>query len=162
MAKPVFVFVLVLSLLIICGCGPSEMIEITPPGKTPQPSVENIYIGGDVNVAGIYTPGRDDTLGELLSSAGGMQGGASSTSCYVYFYNQDPVLESQRVDINRAPAWLLEALPGIGEVTAAGIVEYRNSNGPFRHIKDIMHVNGIGEATFEALADKITVGDRPE
>ncbi|MBN1369919.1 MAG: helix-hairpin-helix domain-containing protein, partial [Dehalococcoidaceae bacterium] len=63
----------------------------------------------------------------------------------------------QKVDLNRAPLWLLEALPGIGEITAEKIIQYRTLHGPFRHIRQLVNVEGIGQATFENLAGKITV-----
>ena len=65
----------------------------------------------------------------------------------------------QKIDINRAESWLLEALPGIGEVTAQAIVDYRNENGNFRRIEDLLKVSGIGPGTFEKIKDYITVSD---
>lgn len=48
-------------------------------------------------------------------------------------------------------------LPGIGEVIAEGIIVYREENGPFEKIEDIVNVSGIGDATFLKLRDYITV-----
>ena len=62
------------------------------------------------------------------------------------------------VNINIAIAAELETLPGIGPKTADAIVEYREANGPFQTIEDIMDVPGIGEGTFEKIKDGITVG----
>lgn len=62
------------------------------------------------------------------------------------------------VDINTATAAELETLPGIGPKTADSIVEYREANGTFGAIEDIMDVPGIGEGTFEKIRDRITVG----
>jgi competence protein ComEA len=62
------------------------------------------------------------------------------------------------VDINRAGAEALERLPGVGPATAAKIMAYREANGHFSRIEDIMEVSGIGEAKFEAMKDLITVG----
>jgi competence protein ComEA len=61
------------------------------------------------------------------------------------------------VNINTAEAWLLEALPGIGEVLARRIIDYRDENGPFLRIEDLKMVEGIGASTFDRLKDKITV-----
>ncbi|MCK4388321.1 MAG: helix-hairpin-helix domain-containing protein, partial [Dehalococcoidia bacterium] len=58
-----------------------------------------------------------------------------------------------------AEPWLLETLPGIGEVLAQRIVDYRSENGPFKRIEDLLKVSGIGEATFEKIKDYITVSD---
>jgi competence protein ComEA len=62
------------------------------------------------------------------------------------------------VDINTATTAEMETLPGIGPKTAESIVEYREANGPFESIEDIMDVPGIGEGTFEKIKDLITVG----
>ncbi|MBE0481779.1 MAG: ComEA family DNA-binding protein, partial [Dehalococcoidia bacterium] len=63
----------------------------------------------------------------------------------------------QRVNINTAEAWLLKALPGIGDTLAGRIIAYRAENGPFQEIHDLKNVEGIGTATFEKLKDLITV-----
>jgi competence ComEA-like helix-hairpin-helix protein len=62
------------------------------------------------------------------------------------------------VDINTADIDGLMTLPGIGEVLAGRIMEYRSVNGAFKQIEDIMYVKGIGEKTFEGIRDLITVG----
>ena len=56
-------------------------------------------------------------------------------------------------------SWVLEALPGIGEVLTQRIVDYRSENGPFKRIEDLLKVSGIGEATFDKIKDYITVSD---
>jgi competence protein ComEA len=63
-----------------------------------------------------------------------------------------------RVDLNRATAAELETLPGIGPAKAAAIVEHRETHGPYAEPGDIRAVSGIGEKTFQQLADRITTG----
>lgn len=63
-----------------------------------------------------------------------------------------------KVDINTAPAAELAELPGIGEVLAQRIVEYREENGPFASIEDIQGVSGIGAGKFADMEAEITVG----
>ncbi len=60
------------------------------------------------------------------------------------------------VNINSASREQLMTLPGIGEVTADAIIEYREQN-PFARIEDIMNVSGIGEAKFNSIRDFICV-----
>ena len=60
------------------------------------------------------------------------------------------------VNINSAAREQLMTLPGIGEVTADAIIEYREQN-PFARIEDIMNVSGIGEAKFNSIRDFICV-----
>ena len=62
------------------------------------------------------------------------------------------------ININTATARGLEALPGVGEVTAQRIIEHREANGPFGSVEDIQDVPGIGEKTFEGMEGMITVG----
>lgn len=61
------------------------------------------------------------------------------------------------VNINSASAAELEALPGIGAKTAARIIEYRQKNGPFKKIEELMNVRGVGEKNFLKLKGQIVV-----
>jgi len=61
------------------------------------------------------------------------------------------------ININTAPKETLMQLPGIGEVKAQAIIDYRNQNGPFTSLEQIQEVSGIGPATFEKLKDLITI-----
>lgn len=61
------------------------------------------------------------------------------------------------ININTATAAELEALPGVGAATAARILEYRQKNGGFKKIEDLMNVRGIGEKTFLNLKALIVV-----
>lgn len=62
------------------------------------------------------------------------------------------------VNINTANLDELDTLPGVGPSTAQRIIDYRDANGPFASIEEIMNVSGIGEVTFERLKDLIAVG----
>ena len=64
---------------------------------------------------------------------------------------------STAVNLNTATASQLEALPGIGAKTALRIVEYRQKNGGFKKIEELMNVKGIGEKTFLKLKPQLTV-----
>jgi competence protein ComEA len=62
------------------------------------------------------------------------------------------------VNINTATTEQLASLPGIGAKTAERILEYRQKNGAFKKIEDLMNVKGIGEKSFLKLKPRITVG----
>lgn len=62
------------------------------------------------------------------------------------------------VPLNSATAAELEALPGIGPATAAAIVAWREANGPFTAVDQLLDVRGIGPAKFEAIRDLVVVG----
>jgi competence protein ComEA len=66
------------------------------------------------------------------------------------------------VNLNTASAADFEGLPGIGAKTAARIIEYRQKNGPFKKIEELMNVRGIGEKNFLKLKPQLTVSARPE
>ena len=61
------------------------------------------------------------------------------------------------VNINTASAAEFEGLPGIGAAMAARIVEYRQKNGPFKKIEDLMNVRGLGEKNFLKLKPQLTL-----
>jgi competence protein ComEA len=61
------------------------------------------------------------------------------------------------VNLNSATVPQLEALPGIGRATAERIVEYREKNGGFKKIEELMNVRGVGEKSFLTLKPLITV-----
>ncbi|MGI6587403.1 MAG: helix-hairpin-helix domain-containing protein [Peptococcia bacterium] len=62
-----------------------------------------------------------------------------------------------KININTASQNDLMNLPRIGPAIASRIIEYREKEGPFQKIEDIMKVSGIGEVTFAKLKDQITV-----
>jgi len=63
------------------------------------------------------------------------------------------------VNINTAGAEELESLPRIGPALALRIIEYREKEGPFKSVEEIVNVRGIGEKTFLEFKDRITVGN---
>lgn len=70
---------------------------------------------------------------------------------------QSGLTSSGLININTANREQLEAIPGVGTATAQKIVSYREDNGPFAAIEDIMNVSGIGEGKFADMQDSITV-----
>ena len=63
-----------------------------------------------------------------------------------------------RLDINEMSAAQLEAIPGIGEMLAKRIVAYRDANGPFHTLEEVMNVEGIGEKKLDQIASLVKVG----
>ena len=63
------------------------------------------------------------------------------------------------VNLNTATPTQIATLPGIGEKAAQRIVEYREKNGGFKKVEELMNVKGIGEKSFLKLKPLVTVGD---
>jgi competence protein ComEA len=61
------------------------------------------------------------------------------------------------INVNTADAETLQKLPGVGPAMAKTIIEYREANGGFKKIEELMNVKGIGEKTFLKLKPLITV-----
>ncbi len=136
----------------------SQPVEIVLSQTEPPELSGDIYIGGAVANPGIYALREGDTLQTLLCDAG-IEPDADLSHIGLYIPREGEAELPQKIDINRAEPWLLEALPGIGEVLAQRVVDYRSENGPFKRIEDLLKVSGIGEATFEQIKDYITVSD---
>ncbi|MFP4073090.1 MAG: ComEA family DNA-binding protein [Actinomycetota bacterium] len=102
-------------------------------GLLPDAVVDQINLAAPV-VAGdqIVVPGPGDKSGESASSSG------------------DGV-----ISINRATAGELEALPGVGPVLAERIVAFREENGGFEVVEELLEVPGIGEAKLAAMRDLV-------
>lgn len=64
------------------------------------------------------------------------------------------------IDINTADEDVLSLLPGIGEVLANRIVEYREKNGPFKDVRDLLNIPGIGETKLNGIIDYIMIGEK--
>lgn len=67
------------------------------------------------------------------------------------------VVSTDVINLNTATTAQIASLPGIGPKTADLVVQYRQKNGPFKKIEEIMNVRGIGEKSFLKLKDRITV-----
>lgn len=65
---------------------------------------------------------------------------------------------SGKIDINTASVEQLAELKGIGPAIAGRIIDYREANGEFQSIGELVNVRGIGPKTFENIKDRITAG----
>lgn len=94
----------------------------------------------------IYVPTKEevDALAVVYSDTGSETGGTTNDS-------------TGRVNINTATLEELTTLPGIGDTRARAIIDYREQNGAFGNIEDIMQVTGIKEKSFSKIKDSICV-----
>lgn len=135
-----------------------QPLEITLADQASSSQVEmQAYVGGAVASPGWYPFDGDDRLGDVVERAGGALSDGDISQIQIYIPTNSESEGPQKISINRADAWLLEALPGIGPSLAQDIIDYRQANGPFVMIEELLLVPDIGEATFNRLKDLITV-----
>ena len=136
----------------------SQPIEISISSPPSQGQLNQIYIGDAVNSPGFYPLKAEDTIKDIIQAAGGTSSSADLSQLKLYI----PEIgehEPQRINLNQAEVWLLKALPGIGETRAQAIIDYRNQNGPFNNINELIKVEGIGTTTYQKIKHLITVAD---
>lgn len=127
---------------------------------TPAREMEGqIWVGGAVNNPGLYPFYKDDGIQDLIQAAGGLNDGADLDSIELNIALDNEEKTQQKVNINTAEAWLLEALPGVGEIKALAIIEYRRQYGLFRDIYELIKVPGFGDESFKHIEELITVND---
>lgn len=144
-----------------------EKMEANENEANSEVNVYSVSITGSVVNPGSYTVTKDSTLGYLITLAGGLKEEADLTafnsnatlvnegSYYIPYKRVDEENTSIKISINTANQAALDTLPGIGEVFAKRIIEYRISNGSFKTIEELKNVKGIGDSLFEALKDLV-------
>ncbi|MFH1647884.1 MAG: ComEA family DNA-binding protein [Chloroflexota bacterium] len=135
--------------------GPGVEISLEPEAEVRG----TVYIGGEVNNPGLYPLEAGDSVDDLLRAAGGINAGADPDRIDLIVPALSETETPQKVNINTADAWLLAALPGIGEGRADAIIDYRLRHGPFRDIDELVRVAGIGPGTLENIRQLIAVAD---
>lgn len=163
-------------------------IVIVPPQPSATPGPIQVFVNGAVRQPGVYALPQGSRLQDALTAAGGVTDEAQTavlnlaqplndgvqlfvptigeeTSADVPLatavFEDDAantVASGDLININTADVATLDVLPHIGPSTAGKIIAYREANGPFAKIEDIMNVSGIGPATFDDIKNMITVG----
>ena len=158
---------------------PSGEAVVLRPAPTEKPVV--VYITGAVPRPGVYALPKNARVQDAISAAGGFLAEAEKSQINLAALLEDgekldipfiegasPVLgtpvpvfftsTTELVNINTASPDEIDALPGVTTPAAQRVIEYREQNGPFLNIEDIINVQGIGAGTFERIKDQITVG----
>lgn len=171
-------------LSVLAPGGRSEMIEPAP-GDSAVPDGGSgaardaavfVHILGAVHRPGLYELHEGDRAVDAVAAAGGFTPEADQSALNLARVVVDgeqlvvPVVGAAppagvppaaptdgRVNLNTADPAELETLPRVGPELAQRIVDWRESNGPFRSVDDLGQVSGIGEKTLEGLRDAVTV-----
>jgi competence protein ComEA len=150
------------------SASPAGEIMVEVVGKVRDPQVVSLPAGARVldavEAAGGVRPGVDTTdqnLARILVDGEQIRIGlpaAPATRAPVPGTTAGSSPVAGLIDINTAPAEVLEQIPGVGPVIAQRIVAYRDQNGGFRTVEQLTEVSGIGEATFAQMQPMVTVG----
>lgn len=143
-----------------------------------------VHIEGEVVSPGVYELDKDTRVFDVIEAAGGLLETANRKKInlakkivdeeYIYIPSEsDENVEIQNitnapittninkneslVNINNASMTELNSLPGIGEVLANRIIEYRSEKGDFKSVEELKNVSGIGDKKFSEIKDKVTV-----
>ena len=154
--------------------------EIAPQIIETQPQKIKVYVTGEVKHPDVYELDENSIVKDAIALAGGANENADLISINLAKKLSDgeevivpakgsisnvptsnpngtTIPNIGKININTATKEQLMTLPGIGEVKAQAIIDYRTKNGPFKSIHDIVNVSGIGEKTFEKIENLITV-----
>lgn len=173
--------VIALSLFLVVR-GSSHEIALAPTELSVTEAVAQITVdvAGAVTNPGVYTLPANSRVTDAIKAAGDKLKGADLSDInlarvikdgeQIYIYppgkgGSSVRISPQRVKakstgpfaLNRASAKDLESLDGIGPVLAARIIAYRNQNGPFLTVEDLLKVSGIGAAKFAQFKEKLRV-----
>jgi len=143
---------------------------------SPSPEVVILVdVAGWVREPGVYEFAEGARVIDAIDAAGGARPGAmlQALNLAAPLVDGTQVLVSRegevvapppggagagaQINVNTATAIELEELPGVGEVIAQAIVDYRTENGPFATVDQLLDVSGIGDATLENIRDLVTV-----
>jgi competence protein ComEA len=161
------------------AAAPSGGTASAPASASPSPEVVVLVdVAGWVHRPGVYEFNEGARVIDAIDAAGGARSGAllealnlaapltDGTQILVPREGQEGVAPAPvtggavaggLVNVNSAIATELEELPGIGEVIAQRIIDYRTENGPFATVDELVDVSGIGDAILESIRELVTV-----
>ena len=160
----IIVGILLLSLitggvLMVIELGRHHPVEITLESRINPEYKFEVFIDGAVANPGYYPARKEDTIVSIVQSAG-LASGANLDRLKIHvstIHEIDSKQKTQKIDLNRAETWLLEALPGIGQSRAQAIVDYRNKFGYFHNVNELLKVNGMSKTILDNIKSLVVL-----
>lgn len=157
--------------------GTDQSAVVAPQESPGPPSVTAgilVHVLGAVTRPGLYELSEGDRVVDAIALAGGLSDGADPAGVNLARLVSDgeqlivplegaapapgqPVAGDGRVNINTADATALDTLPRVGPAMAERIIAWREANGGFSSIEDLLDVSGIGDATLDGMRDLVTL-----
>lgn len=139
----------------------AEMIFVHVCGEVKQPGVYELDAGSRVYMAldaagGMTEAAAEDVVNQAEALSDGQQLYIPSKEEYMNQSVQAEGSDGGKLNINKASKEELMTLSGIGEAKADAIIRYREENGNFQSIEEIMEIEGIKEGVFQKIEDGIT------
>ena len=125
-----------------------------------------VHVSGAVNAPGLYVLHPDARVVDAVTAAGGFAEDAEASGVNLARPVSDGeqlivprvgVSSDGRVNLNTADEAALDTLPGVGPAIAGRIIEWREANGRFASVDDLLSVSGIGPKMLESIRDLVTV-----
>ena len=160
---------------IVRGAGSAQSLAPAPVTVATASTSLYVHVSGAVNAPGLYVLHPDARVVDAVAAAGGLAEDAEAAGVNL----ARPVTDGEqvigprvgeapaagpagvtadgRVNLNTADEGALDTLPGVGPAIAGRIIEWREANGRFASVDDLLSVSGIGPKMLESLRDLVTV-----
>lgn len=156
----------------------SELFDTEEAENVTQTTMVTVHVVGEVHAPGVFELAPGSRVSAAVEAAGGPTDGAALGQVNLARVVKDgeqivvpnltqmspgPAVSSDSsatsgpLNLNTAEATDLESLPRVGPALAAKIIQWRDENGGFTEVEQLLGVSGIGKKTFEGLRDLVTV-----
>lgn len=156
----------------------SEKEKKSPEDASAEATTIVVDVKGAIEKPGIYEVSSDARVHDVIEMAGGFMKQADQSMVNLAQKVQDEMViaipkkgddtgdadatenttnTQEKINLNKAELAEIETLPGIGPSKAQTIIDYREENGLFQTVDDLLEISGIGEKTLENLEEEIQV-----
>ncbi|EKO1912804.1 helix-hairpin-helix domain-containing protein [Clostridium botulinum] len=159
-----------------------ENVKSTEKENSKSEKEITVYVNGEVKNPGVYKLNENSRVEELIKISGGYSSNADKGKLnlakklkdedYIYIEKKGEnnggtnnsaaptnsgISAEGKVDLNTASKEELKTIPGIGDVTAQKILDYREKQGTFKNFEDLKAIGRIGDKTIEKIKEKAEI-----